>query len=286
MDNSPAPAAPESLIKRLLNVIGLAKSPDTTEDLEQEIQELLEDGEEHGLISTQEGMMINSIFELRDTLAREIMTPRTEMVCAPLTSSAMELIALISENGFTRIPIFSGSLDNIIGILHAKDLLGCSITDKPQPKVADIINQPLLIMENHKISQLLRDFKDKKNHMAIVTDEFGATRGLVTLEDVLEEIVGEINDESDKDDVGWRVIDKRTILTDAKIDIEKVESFYGVTLPEGPYESIGGLVIHQLGRLPQRGDNVEAGGLRLQVMRADKRRVITVKITSPGPKDA
>ncbi|NOX25792.1 MAG: HlyC/CorC family transporter [Deltaproteobacteria bacterium] len=284
MDRPSTPATFESLRKRLLNIIGLAKSPDTTKDLEQEIQELLEDGEEHGLISTQEGMMINSIFELRDTMAREIMTPRTEMVCAPLTASAAELIALITENGFTRIPIFTDSLDNIVGILHAKDLLGCSTMNEPQPKVADIIKPPLRIMETYKISQLLRDFKDKKNHLAIVTDEFGATRGLVTLEDVLEEIVGEINDESDKDDMGWRIIDSRTVLTDAKVDVEEVESFFDVTLPKGPYESIGGLVIHQLGRLPGRGEYIEVSNLLLQVMSADKRRIATLKITNQGQK--
>jgi len=281
MDKSSRQETPEApLIKRLLNIIGLAKAPDTAEDLEQEIQELLEDGKEHGLISAQEGMMINSIFEFRNTLAKEIMTPRTEMVCAPATSSVSELISLITEEGFTRIPIYTDTLDKITGIVHAKDILRYCACGKEQPKAAEIANPPLFIMETHKIGQLLRDFKAKKFHMAIVTDEFGGIRGLVTLEDVLEEIVGEINDEYDKDDLGWRVIDNRTVLTDAKVDIEELEAFFDMALPEGPYESIGGLVIHQLGRLPKTGEVIEVGDLRIKVMTADRRRISTLKITN------
>lgn len=286
MDKPTRQETPEApFVKRLLNIIGLSKSLDTTEDLEQEIQELLEDGTEHGLISAQEGMMINSIFEFRNTLAREIMTPRTEMICAPSTATVPEIISLITEKGFTRIPIYTETLDNITGILHAKDILRyCSYGEESaNPKAAEIANPPLFIMETHKIGQLLRDFKAKKFHMAIVTDEFGSIRGLVTLEDVLEEIVGEISDEYDKDDLCWRVIDNRTVLTDAKVDIEEVESFFDMPLPEGPYESIGGLVIHQLGRLPKAGEVVEVGDLRIKVMAADQRRISTLKIRRQGP---
>ncbi len=284
MDKSPAQEAQvTSLLKQLLNIIGLAKSPDTAEDLEQEIQDLLEDGKEHGLISAQEGMMINSIFELRDTLAKEIMTPRTEMICATATATVTDLINLITENGFTRIPIYTDTLDNITGILHAKDLLGHCALNELQPKAINIANPPMFIQETHKIGKLLRDFKDKKNHMAIVIDEFGATRGLITLEDVLEEIVGEINDEYDKEDMDWRVIAPDTVLTNAKVDIEEVESFFNVKLPEGPYESIGGLVIHQLGRLPERGEYIEVNHLHLKVMSANKRRISVLKITNQKP---
>lgn len=271
-----------SLLKRLLNLIGLAKAPDTTEDLEQEIQEILEDGREQGLITSQEGMMINSIFDLRDTLAKEIMTPLTEMVCAPDTATIPELITLIVTEGFTRVPIYAGNTDHIIGILHAKDLLRC-IADACATLPLDHINQPLFILENHSIGQLLRDFKAKQIHMAIVTDEFGSVRGLVTLEDVLEEIVGEINDEYDTDPTRWRVLDPTTVQTDAKVDIEEVESFFQVTLPEGPYESIGGLIIHQLGHIPRAGESIEISGLTIRVLAASKRRISTVKIIAAPP---
>lgn len=282
MDTEDHPSPYLSFLKRLLNLIGLAKAPDTTEDLEQEIQEILDDGREQGLITSQEGMMINSIFDLRDTLAKEIMSPLTDMVCAPDTATIPELIDLIVKEGFTRVPIYAGNPDRIIGILHAKDLLRY-IADGSTTLAFDSIKQPLFILENHTIGQLLRDFKAKQIHMAIVTDEFGSVRGLVTLEDVLEEIVGEINDEYDTDPSRWRVLDPSTVLTDAKVDIEEVEAFFKLTLPEGPYESIGGLVIHQLGHIPRAGESLQAGGLTFQVMSANKRRISSLKISSAVP---
>ncbi len=283
MDTEDHPSLPYlSFLKRLLNLIGLAKAPDTTEDLEQEIQEILDDGREQGLITSQEGMMINSIFDLRDTLAKEIMSPLTDMVCAPDTATIPELIDLIVKEGFTRVPIYSGNPDRIIGILHAKDLLRY-IADGSTTLSFDSINQPLFILENHTIGQLLRDFKAKQIHMAIVTDEFGSVRGLVTLEDVLEEIVGEINDEYDTDPSRWRVLDPATVLTDAKVDIEEVEAFFKLTLPEGPYESIGGLVIHQLGHIPRAGESLQTSGLNFQVISASKRRISSLKISGVVP---
>jgi len=272
------PTAP-SLFKRFLQLLGLDKSLGTTAHLEQEIQDLIEDGEELGLITSQEGMMINSIFDFRETMAREIMTPRNDMVCAPDTATVPELISLIIEKGFTRIPIYSETQDNITGIIHAKDLLKFCSNGQPQPKAGNITNQPLTVMENHKIIDLLRDFKSKTIHLAIVRDEFGGVRGLVTLEDVLEEIVGEITDEYDQDNIRWKVIDQNTVLTDAKIDIEEVENYFGMEMPDGSYESVGGLVIQQLGRLAKAGDQVTVDTLSFQVMSASKRRINMVKVS-------
>ncbi|MBA3016395.1 MAG: hemolysin family protein [Proteobacteria bacterium] len=283
MDSEEHPSPNLSLVRRLLTLIGLAKAPDTTEDLEQEIQEILEDGREQGLITSQEGMMINSIFDLRDTKAKEIMTPVTDMVCAPNTATISELVALIVKEGFTRVPIYTGNSDRIIGILHAKDLLRYANAPGTNTLPDGCIKQPLFILENHRIGLLLRDFKAKQIHMAIVIDEFGSVRGLVTLEDVIEEIVGEINDEHDIDPSRWRVIDAHTVQTDAKVDIEEVETFFAVTLPEGPYESIGGLVIHQLGHIPRIGEFIEICDLTIQVLSATKRRISSLKISRPAP---
>ena len=284
MNNNSQSDVPEvSFLKRLLNIIGLAKTPDTTEDLENEIQELLEDGTEQGLISPQEGMMISSIFEFRNTLAKEIMTPKIEIVCAPESATVTELIDLIMEKGFTRIPIYSDTPDHITGIIHAKDLLQYSSCGSSPPRAGDITHQALFIPETQEIDRLLRDFKDKKIHMAIITDEFGSVRGLVTLEDVVEEIVGEIADETDKQNISWKVIDDHTVLTDAKVDIEEVESFFDLVLPEGPFESIGGLVIDKLGRLPQSGETIQVDNLDIQIISASKRRISTLKIRKAAP---
>jgi CBS domain containing-hemolysin-like protein len=276
--DSSDPQPSKNIISRLLDALGLNRSPDTTEDLEMEIQELLEEGEEQGLITRQEGQMINSIFEFRDTLIHEIMTPRPEMICAEVQTPIPDVLKMITKEGFTRIPVYSESLDNIIGILNAKDLLVC--VDAPQdcPNIKELIKPPYFVPETMRIVDLLRAFQAKKNHMAIVADEFGSVRGLITLEDVLEEIVGEIDDEYDNDEPQWRALQDGSLLIYAKEDIEEVESFFKVELPDGPYESIGGFIIHQLGHLPKAGETVEMDTLIFKVVSATKRHIKSVKI--------
>jgi CBS domain containing-hemolysin-like protein len=268
----------KNILIRILDVLGLGRSPDTTEDLEMEIQELLEEGEEHGLITNQEGQMISSIFEFRDTLIHEIMTPKPEMVCADVQIGIPEVLKLITKEGFTRIPVYSGSQDNIIGILNAKDLLVCVNAPQTCPDIKTLVKPPYLVPETMRIIDLLRAFQAKKNHMAIVTDEFGGVRGLITLEDVLEEIVGEIDDEYDKDEQQWRVMQDGSLIIYAKEDIEEVESFFDVNVPDGPYESVGGFIIHQLGHLPKAGEIVELDTLTFKVVSVTKRHIKTVKI--------
>jgi CBS domain containing-hemolysin-like protein len=268
----------KNIFNRVLDLLGLARSPDTTEDLEMEIQELLEEGEEQGLITSQEGQMINSIFEFRDTLIHEIMTPRPEMVCTDVDIDIPAILKLIIKEGFTRIPVYSESPDNIIGILNAKDLLVCVDNPENCPDIKELIKPPYFVPETMRIVELLRAFQAKKNHMAIVTDEFGGIRGLITLEDVLEEIVGEIDDEYDKDEPGWRALADGGLMIYAKEDIEEVESFFDVELPDGPYESIGGFIIHELEHLPKAGETVETDSLVIKVVSATKRHIKTVKI--------
>ena len=268
----------KNILIRLLGILGLGRSPDTTEDLEMEIQELLEEGEEQGLITPQEGQMINSIFEFRDTLIHEIMTPRSEMICADVQIGIPEVLKLITREGFTRIPVYSEAQDNIIGILNAKDLLVCVDAPETCPDIKKLIKPAYFVPETMRIIDLLRAFQAKKNHMAIVTDEFGGVRGLITLEDVLEEIVGEIDDEYDNDEPQWRAMQDGSLMIYAKEDIEEVESFFGVKLPDGPYESVGGFIIHQLGHLPKAGEIVELDNLIYKVVSATKRHIKTVKI--------
>ena len=195
------PSQPQSqvtdILKRFLEFIGFNRTLDSAEDLGLEIQELIDDGEEQGLISHQEGKMIHSILEFGDTLAREIMTPTSEMICVESATPFPELIQLIIDKGFSRIPVFEGNQDNITGILFAKDLLK-HVKDEQLPCAGDILKPAYFALENQKIIYLLRDFQAKKVHLAIITDEFGSVRGLTSLEDVLEEIVGEITDESDQ----------------------------------------------------------------------------------------
>lgn len=281
--DSPSDSTQPSAGKRFLNFLKLFKSPDTAEDLEQEIQDILEEGEEQGLISRQEGEMISSIFEFRDTLAKEIMTPRTDMICAPDTASITDIIQLITDKGFSRIPIYADNPDHIIGILHAKDILKFCNQCDVRLNAGEIIKQAYFISETQKIVDLLRKFQTEKIHMAIVTDEFGSVRGLITLEDILEEIVGEITDEYDKEERHIKVVNDSTLLCEAHIDLEEIEEHFGIELPEGDYESVGGLIIHALGRVPEPGVSIQVEGLTLTVESSTNRRINTVKIIKRKP---
>ena len=269
----------KSLFDKMKSALGFRGAPDTTAELEHEIQELLEEGEEQGLISVHEERLINSIFDFRETIASEIMTPSAEMICADQKTSVPELIRLINEEGYTRIPIYQGNPDQIIGILHAKDLLRiCTSGSDSIVDLKDFLNPATFITEAKPITELLREFQLKKIHMAIVVDEFGGVRGLVTLEDVIEEIVGEIDDEHDVEENELRVVDERTVIVDAKIDIEEVEAHFQMTLPEGPYESVGGFITHRLGKVPPAGAVVQENGLTFKVLGADQRRIKTLRI--------
>lgn len=271
-----------SLIKRLRELIPFGRSPDTTKALEHEIQELLEEGEEQGLITSLEERMISSIFEFRDTYASEVMTPAAEIFSLEESTPLPEIIDKVIEEGYTRIPVYRGNGDNIIGILHVKDLLQlCTGKAQKLGGLQAFLNDPYFIPEDKPIVDLLKEFQRQKNHMAIVMDEFGAVRGLVTLEDVLEEIVGEIDDEYDTDNDDFEMLDDRTALVRARVDVEDVAERLHISLPEGPYESIGGLVIHLLGRIGVEGDEVSVGAVRLIVHSAGRRRIKKIKIILP-----
>lgn len=280
-DNHPEQEEPgerKGFLKQLLSKVPFGR-PETTEDLENEILELLEEGEEHGLISPLEEKMINSIFDFRDTVAAEIMTPAAELFSLEAATPISAIIESVIDNGFTRIPVYRNIPDNVIGVLHVKDLLKiCARVGKEVLRLEDYLRPVTFIPENKPIVELLREFQMRKNHMAMVTDEFGAVRGLVTLEDIIEEIVGEIDDEYDDEQDELEVIDDNTIMVHARLDIEKIEEFFDVEMPDGPYESVGGLVINLLGRLGRTGDRVRAANLLFEVQSASKRHIKMVKI--------
>jgi CBS domain containing-hemolysin-like protein len=279
-DPEPSSAGQEkNLIQKLLALIDFRR-PGTKHDLDLEIQEILEEGEEHGLISPLEERMINSILEFRGTFASEIMTPAAEVVSFDEASPMSELIEIVIECGFTRIPVYRENPDRIVGAVHAKDLLRlCAGPQNGVVNFQEYLRPVYLIPEDKPIVDLLREFQKKKIHIAMVTDEFGTMRGLVTLEDILEEIVGEIDDEYDEDDHVMEIIDDATVQVHGWMDIEKIEDYFKLELPDGPYESVGGLVIHLLGRLAVTGDTVEVGPLKLEVESASTRQIKKIRVT-------
>jgi magnesium and cobalt transporter len=245
-------------------------------DLQKEIQQLIDVGEEEGLLSEDEGEMIQSILSFSDTLAREIMVPRTDAIIISADTQIEELLQLVIQEGHSRFPVHGGSIDNIIGILHVKDLLSCWSEDHLDLK--DIVRTPYFIPETKKISHLLKELRDKKSHMAIVIDEYGGTAGLVTIEDIIEEIIGEIHDEHDNEDTLMVATDEGDLLVDARLEIEKLVEHFNLDVPKGNFESVGGFIISLLGRVPQPHETITHAPLEMTIESADARKIRKVRV--------
>jgi CBS domain containing-hemolysin-like protein len=267
-----------SLIDKLLSQIK-KKHPKKSSDITEEINELMDEGQAQGLITGEESDMVHGVLDLKETAASSIMIPRTHISSASIDSTLGEIIELVKECGHTRIPIFEENIDRIVGLLHAKDLLKLfgEGPDSTIPK--DILRKPYFVPGNQIISKLLRDLKTKKTHMAIVTDEYGGTAGIITIEDILEEIVGEIMDEHDHEVPLLSVVDENNVVVDARLEVEKLEEHYNVEFPEGEYESVGGFIIHTLGKIPKSGDKITFQDLDMTIESADDRKIYTIHIT-------
>jgi len=244
---------------------------------EEEIQELMDAGEEEGLINEEENEMIRSIFALRDTAAREIMVPRTDMACVPVDATVQEVLQAIIGCGHSRLPVYDGTTDNIIGLIYAKDFLKYwGIEEAADLK--RILRPPYFIPETKNLEELLQEFKKKRVHLAIVVDEYGGTSGLVTIEDLLEQIVGDIQDEYDVEEE-WLVEETDgSVVVDARLPIEDIEEHFGIEIERDKFDTVGGLLFHLTGRIPAVGEKIGNGTIHLTVLEADERRVSKVRI--------
>jgi CBS domain containing-hemolysin-like protein len=245
-------------------------------DLQREIKQLIDVGEEEGLLSEDEGDMIESILSFRDTLAGEIMVPRPDAVIISADTPIEKLLQLVIQEGHSRFPVHDGSIDNIIGILHVKDLL--SSWSEEDLDLKDILRIPYFIPETKKISHLLRELRDKKSHMAIVIDEYGGTAGLVTIEDIIEEIIGEIHDEHDNDESLMVPTAEGDLVVDARLEIEKLVEHFNLEVPKGNFESVGGFIISLLGRVPQPHETITHAPLEMTIESADARKIRKVRV--------
>ncbi|MBC8457456.1 MAG: HlyC/CorC family transporter [Deltaproteobacteria bacterium] len=249
-------------------------------DLAEEIHDLMDEGQAKGLISNEESHMVDGVLDLKQTMAYSIMIPRTEISSAPVNSTLGEIIKLVSDCGHTRIPIHNDNIDDIMGILHAKDLLKLWGGDPTSKIPLDILRKPYFVPETQKVSELFNDIKEKKTHLSIVTDEYGGTAGIITIEDIIEEIVGEILDEHDNEKPLLTVIDDQSVLVDARLEIEKLEEHLNIQLPKGDFESVGGFIIDLLGRIPDVNEKISFEDLEIIIKKANQRRIdnILVKI--------
>lgn len=264
------------------------KHPEEDEVIET-IEEIMDEREERGddvLVEKDEMLLLKNMFKLRDKRAIDVALPRAEISAIPLNAKPEEIKKIVLRDKYTRLPVYDKTLDNIVGVLHTKDLL-CAILKENPLKILDIMNRHVLfIAPSMRALDLLRDMQSKGFQLAVVVDEFGGTSGLITLEDLLEEIVGEIEDEHDLLDTPPELkrISPKVIESDARIELEKLEKMIGSFLTaddkEAEIDTVGGLVFHTAGRLPYKGEVIShLSGLKFQVVDVDTRRIKKVRIT-------
>lgn len=251
---------------------------DTKARKEEELRSFVESETEEGTIEAEEREMIEGIFEFGDTTVKEVMVPRIDMVCAEIDMPQQELLEVIKESRHSRIPIYQERIDNIKGVLNVKDLLFYLGTEQPW-SISDIMRTPYFVPETKTLDNLLAEFKREKVHMAIVVGEYGGTSGLVTMEDILEEIVGEIQDEYDEEEPLFHWQDEgRLLVVDARIDIEDLNFVLNVELPQNGYETLGGFIYNQLGHVPNPGEILSFESLVITIKEVDGQRITRVTI--------
>jgi putative hemolysin len=246
------------------------------------VEHLIERGEEQGAIAQHEAELLLSVLEFRETVAREIMVPRTSMAAIDVETPLPEVIQIMIEKGHSRYPVYRGSIDHPIGLVYAKDLFRLFVNGGPQHgNLEDLVRAPLFFAaESQKINDLLRQMQARRTHLAIVVDEYGGTSGMVTLEDIIEEIVGDIRDEHDGDDAPVKQIAPGRYIAKADVSVHDLAEITGLQLPDNAagYESLGGMLIDLAGRVPRSGESIAIGDHDLIVRAADERRVTRVEV--------
>ena len=246
--------------------------------LEDKIQSIIAGGVEAGIIDRQSADMITSVLHMRGAMVREVMVPRTEIIAVGTDSSIEDILTCIVQHGHTRIPVYEEHVDNIIGILNVKDLIGFWSKEVAEGDIKSVLRKAYFIPETKSVHLLLHELKERKSHMAIVIDEYGGTSGLVTLEDLIEEIVGEIHDEHDEDDDPFITLPGGDVLVDSRVEIEEFEKNFGIEVPDGQFETLGGFIFHIIKKIPVTGETVRYGDMEMIIESADERRIKRVRI--------
>jgi len=245
-----------------------------------DIAEFLETFHERGIVGDDEFAMLQGVLEVADTQVRDIMVPRSQMVVVAKDQTGEEVLKIIAESNHSRFPVIGDDRDEVVGIVLAKDMLKHFIANKQPFDIAAFLRPAVFIPESKRLNTLLTEFREGRNHMAIVVDEYGGVSGLATIEDVLEQIVGDIDDELDPQEASSiQPLDggKYTVMALTRID--EFNEFFNTELSDADYDTVGGLVMHELGRLPRRGEQLDFAGLRFKVLRGDRRRLHTLEVT-------
>lgn len=248
-----------------------------------DIIEFLAVAAEESLIAPEALPMIEGVLETVDLQARDIMIPRAQMVIVEADWSLDRIVEVVTESGHSRFPVIEESKDEVLGILLAKDLLRFSRSDAPDFDVAVLLRPAVFIPESKRVNVMLQEFRSGRNHIAIVVDEYGGVAGLVTIEDVIEQIVGDIDDEYDEYE-GAMILkqDERRFLVQGLTPIEDFNEYFGARFSDDEFDTVGGLVAHHIGHMPRRGESVRIEGFQFNVQRADSRRVHMLQVALGG----
>lgn len=261
----------------VLRLLGVDPNKPTDSITEDELRTIVEVGHEKGVIESEEKEMINNVFDLGDSVARDIMVPRIDMSFVDVEASYEELMEIFRRDHYTRLPVYEDNTDNVIGIINMKDLI--LLEDRAAFSVRDYLRQPLFTFESKKLSELMIEIRKTSNNIVIVLDEYGATAGLITLEDILEEIVGDIRDEFDADEEDeLKEISKGEYLADGSMNLDDINDRLGLELVSEDFDSLGGFMIDRLEHLPAEGEEVDTEEVRLVVEKVNKNRIDKVHI--------
>lgn len=269
------------IISALYYFLGKKSVKEKKEITEEDLITLIDAGKDEGVIEEEEKEMIRNIFEFGDTMVKEVMIPRVDMACIPSDTKLGSILKLIKKMGHSRIPVYEETIDNIIGILYAKDLLRIYqqwYTSKEKFDLKGIIKKAYFVPENKKIDELLDIFQKDRIQVAIAIDEYGGTAGLITMEDVVEEVVGEIIDEYDKEIKLFEMTGDNIVIADAIISIDKINEILNIEIPENDFETLGGFIFDLLGRVPKKDEKIKYQNFQIIIEQVVKNRIRRVKI--------
>ena len=266
------------LFARLERERGLDDDEEEEEGTEEEVQAFIDVGEDEGILEASQGKMVQSVVEFGETLAHELMTPRIDVVAFDARRPVEELARMFSDSKYSRIPIYTESIDRITGIVHVKDLFDVILEHKEKP-VSELARPPYFVSETKKVSELLRELQSEHLQAAVVVDEYGGTAGVITIEDIVEEIVGDITDEHEQEEVAVVDVGDGEYLVSGLLRIDDLEEMLDADLSSDDYETVAGLIFTTCGHVPKAGEAVRKNGYRFTVERADRRRIYRVRVS-------
>jgi putative hemolysin len=252
-------------------------------ETEEELREMIALGEAEGIITEEEEEMIESIFEIGEKPVEDVMVPRVDMVCVPADAKIDDIIDVFVNEGHSKIPIYEGKIDNMAGILHMDGLLRFWGTDEDY-RAIEFARLPHFVPESKKVLDTMKEFQEKRLSIAIVVDEYGGVNGLVTMEDLIEEIVGEFQDEFDKEEKPYKLLKNGSYVISGAMEVDDLNSLLDTSFQEKEVHTLGGLITRRLERIPRKGESFELDGLSVQILEATKQRIYRVLMRKEGEK--